>query len=129
MDDVLTAEIEYRLDAPCTVPLKGLPLIARGHYIEVSPMTVALRLMEDHSDGMKEIGHILSAEQIEDSEKIEIFDRGSIFKIPGRSQGATMLITARLETHVVEEDWQGIRPDVPLKDFKGVMVHMQKTWH
>ena len=126
MNDVLTAEIEYRLDFPCRVPLRGLPLIARGHYIEVSPMTVALRLMEDRRDSMKEVGYILSAEQDVDQDEIEIFDRGSIFKIPGRSQGATVFIMARLETHVV--DWQGIRPDVPLKDFKGVMVNMVKTW-
>ena len=92
-------------------------------------MTVALRLMEERNDGMKEIGYILSTNQSADQDKLEMFSGGRVIKLPGRSQGATMLITARLETYVEEEDWQDIRPDVPLKDFKGVMVNMQKTWH
>jgi hypothetical protein len=129
MDEVVLAEIEYSLDSPCMVPLVGLPLIARGHYTEVSPLTVALRLMEDRRDGMKEIGVIRTANQRIERDFLDMSAGVSRVKLPGQVRSATMTITAELFPEVVEEDWQGIRPDVPLSDFKGIMVSMQKSIH
>jgi len=119
--------LEYCLDSPCLVPLRGLPLVARGRYVEATPMTVALRLMEDRRDGMKEIGVILKASQMVEEDVLETYDSGVCVKYSGRTQSVRIQITGQLFPEVVEEDWREIRPDLPLSDFKGVLANCERS--
>lgn len=126
---VCLIDLEYRLDQPCQVPLVNLPLVARGTYAEVSPKTVALRLMEDRRDGMKKIGIILEAEQ---NASQDMFDFASISsntkqKIPGQME-IIMKIKGQLFPEIVAKDWTEIRPDVPTSDFSGILMHCEPSF-
>jgi len=116
-------ELEYVLDTPCNLALEGVSLIAKGKYSEVTPETVALRLMEDRSDGYKEVGLILQARQDIQAEVIELVQGSVKNLIPGRSSDIRMAIHAVLFPYVTPDDLMGILPDVSRKDFRGTLVN------
>lgn len=118
-------DLEYRLDRPCTVDLVGVALVARGQYVAVTPETVALRLMEDRRDGVKQIGVVMNARQSVDNPVLEYTLGSQKTVIPGKFSDVHMTIQGRLFPEVVAEDWQDIRPDLSLKDFKGILVSCQ----
>jgi hypothetical protein len=118
-----TIELEYVLDTPCNLTLEGVSLIAKGKYSEVTPETVALRLMEDQRDGYKEVGLILQSRQDIQSEVVELV-QGSVKNfIPGRSSEIRMSIHGILFPYVSLDDFMEIFPDVSRKDFRGILVN------
>ena len=127
MGEVIFADIEYRLDFPCRAPLRGLPLMAPGRYVVVTPLTVALRLMEVRKDCPKAVGVILEAKQNVSRDVLDYTEYGgNRFKLPGM-QTVVLEIKAELFSEVVENDWRELRPDLPQTEFKGILVSMEKN--
>ena len=119
--------LEYVMDTVCKIPLEGVALVGRGYYTEVTPRTVALRLMENSKNDLKELGMIVRAQQDVTRETSVLTTYGGFpNKLPGRTE-VYLTIDGLMFPEVAEEDWQEIRPDLSLNDFRGVLCKCEKT--
>lgn len=116
----LTVRLQYQMNSVCSKSLEGLPLTARGRYIEVTPRTVALRLMENFGEP-KKVGVVRNATQRVEQGSIDLVRGGVSNTVPGRISDISLEIIGELFSEISLEEWYDIRPDLPKRDFDGLL--------